>query len=131
MDLELSYRRYQLEIPQTIWLEFFAQLTDENQGRPLTLKQRDRQIGDIELLRHKPLCSIDYTRPDHGNDLVITVSQAWGSQAATFAHRIVSPKIVNIITDEDGGILTCTVTDSDQTQTIINFQARGAEFDIG
>ncbi len=63
MDLKLSPERYQLDIPQGIWLEFFTQLTHDNRGRLITLKLLDGQLGDFDLLRHKPLFSVIYDRP--------------------------------------------------------------------
>lgn len=77
MDLELSPRRYQIDIPQGIWLEFFVQLTQDNRGRLITLKLLDNQPGNFDLLCHKPLFSVIYERPNYGNDLVVTVSRAW------------------------------------------------------
>ncbi|MBE9138164.1 DUF5335 family protein [Nodosilinea sp. LEGE 07088] len=124
MTLELSYKRYQLDIPQSIWVEFFAQFTDEHRGYPLTLKLRDPQLGDWELLRHKPFFAIAYDRSDIDNNLVITVSQSLETPEVAYAHRVVYPQAVTIVTDDDGRILSCTVTDSDQAQTIINFSKR-------
>ncbi|MBD1874366.1 DUF5335 family protein [Nodosilinea sp. FACHB-131] len=122
MDLELSCKRYQLEIPHGIWQEFFAQLTDEHRGRLVTLKQLDKELGDFNVLYQKPLFSITYDQPDHSNDLMVTVNRFLGTREAVYAHRIVSPQAVSIITDEDGAIQSCTITDDDYAQTVISFQ---------
>lgn len=121
MDLRLSDQRYQLDIPQPLWLEFFDQFNDDNRGRLITLKLLDRQLGDFEVLRRKPLHSITYDRPNQGNDLMVTVGGSHPDHGATYAHRIVYPQFVTLITDEEGVILTCTVTDDDHAQTIISF----------
>jgi hypothetical protein len=123
MHLELSDKRYQIDIPQAVWPEFFDQCTDDNRGRLITLKLMDAQMGDFEVLRHKPLWAITYDRPDHGNDLVVTIGRSLGAGEATYAHRIMFPKAVSIITDEDGIILSCTVTDDDHAQIMISFQS--------
>lgn len=123
MDLKLFAKRYQLDIPQGLWLDFFAQFTDDNKGRLITLQLLDKQMGDFDLLRHKPLFSIIYERPNCGNDLVVTVSRSLGIHEATYAHRIVYPQTINIVTDEDGVVLSCTVTDDDHAQTVISFQS--------
>jgi len=123
MDLKLSPERHQLDIPQGIGLEFFTQLTHDNRGRLITLQRLDGQMGNFDLLRHKPLFSVIYDRPHYGNDLVVTVSRSLGVHEATYAHRIVYPKTVSIMTDEDGVILSCTVTDADHAQTVISFQS--------
>ncbi len=122
MNLELSYKRYQLDIPHGIWQEFFAQLTDEHRGRLVTLKQLDQELGDFNVLYQKPLFSITYDQPDHSNDLMVTVNRFLGTREAVYAHRIVSPQAVSIVTDEDGAIQSCTITDEDYAQTVISFQ---------
>ncbi|MBE9113326.1 DUF5335 family protein [Nodosilinea sp. LEGE 07298] len=123
MDLELSSKRYHLDIPQCLWLDFFTQLTDENRGRFITLKLLDGQLGDFDLLHHKPLFSVIYDRPNYGNDLVVTVSRSLGVHEATYAHRIVYPQAVDVVTNNDGVILSFTVTDDDHAQTVISFQS--------
>jgi hypothetical protein len=123
MQLQLSRQRYQLDIPQAVWSEFFAQFTDDNQGRLVTLKLRDAQLGDVDVLRHQPLNAMAYPRPEGGHDLVVTVGQPHGAGQATFAHRVESPQSVSIITDEDGLVLSCTVTHDDQSQTVISLGA--------
>ncbi len=122
MDLELSCKRYQLEIPPGIWQEFFAQLTDEHRGRLITLKQLDRELGEFDVLRQKPLFSITYAQPDHSRDLVVTGNRFLGTREAVYAHRIVAPQAVSIVTDDDGAIQTCTITDDDNAQTTISFE---------
>lgn len=122
MNLELSYKRYQLDIPHGIWQEFFAQLTDEHRGRLITLKQLDQELGDFNVLCQKPLFSITYDQPDHSKDLMVTVNRFLGTREAVYAHRIVSPQAVSIVTDEDGAIQSCTITDEDCAQTVISFQ---------
>jgi hypothetical protein len=123
MDLKLSPERHQLDIPHGIWLEFFTQLTHDNRGCLITLQLLDRQMGNFDLLRHKPLFSVIYDRPNYGNDLVVTVSRSLRGHEATYAHRIVYPQTVGIITNEDGVILSCTVIDDDHAQTVISFQS--------
>lgn len=123
MQLGLSYKRYQLDIPPAVWSEFFDQLTDENRGRLITLKLLDDQLGDFEVLRHTPLHAITYDRPDRGSDLVVTVDRPQGLGEATYAHRVVCPQAVSIVTDEDGIVLSCTITNRDQAQSKIIFQS--------
>ena len=131
MQLGLSYKRYQLDIPPAVWSEFFDQLTDENRGRLITLKLLDDQLGDFEVLRHTPLHSITYVpagatgsdRPDCRGDLVVTVGRPQGLGEATYAHRVVCPQAVSIVTDEDGIVLSCTITNRDQVQSKISFQS--------
>ena len=123
MDLELSPNRYQIDICQQVWPEFFMRFTDDNRGRLLTLKILDRQQGDFEVLSGSRLSSVVYEPPNHGNDLVVTVSRSAHLREATYAHGIVYPQIVQIITDEDGIIQTCTITDDDQAQTMIRFES--------
>lgn len=123
MPLELSYRRYQIDIPQAVWPEFFDQCTDDNRGRLITLKMLDAQMDDFEVLRHRPLYAITYDRSGPGNDLVVTIGCPLGAGEATYAHRIGFPQAVSIVTDEDGVILSCTVTDGDHGQTVIRFQS--------
>ncbi|MGB3137063.1 MAG: DUF5335 family protein [Nodosilinea sp.] len=119
MQLGLSYKRYQFDIPPAVWSEFFDQLTEENQGRLVTLKQLDDQLGDFEVLRRTPLHSIDCDR----HDLVVTVGRPQGLAETTYAHRILSPQSVSIVTDEDGVVLSCTITNQDQAQNRISFQS--------
>lgn len=123
MQLGLSYKRYELAIPPAIWSEFFEQLTDENQGRLITLKRLDDHTEDFEVLRHTPLHSITYDRLDSGSDLVVTVGRPQGLGEATYAHRVVCPRAVSIVTDEDGMVLSCTITNQDQAQSKISFQS--------
>ncbi|MGB3308296.1 MAG: DUF5335 family protein [Nodosilinea sp.] len=123
MQLGLSYKRYQLAIPPAVWSEFFDQLTDENRGRLITLKLLDDQMGDFEVLRHAPLQAIAYDRPDCGSDIVVTVGRPQGIGEATYAHRVVCPQAVSIVTDEDGIVLSCTITNQDQAQSKISFQS--------
>lgn len=123
MPLDLSYQRYQLDIPSVVWSEFFEQLTDENQGRLITLKLLDERLGDFEVLRHTPLHSITYDCPTDGSDLIVTVGRPQGVGEATYAHRVVLPRAISIITDEDGFVLSCTITNQDGVQTLISFQS--------
>ncbi|MGB3202857.1 MAG: DUF5335 family protein [Nodosilinea sp.] len=123
MQLGLSYKRYELAIPPAVWSEFFEQLTDENQGRLITLKQLNDQTGDFEVLRHTPLQSITYDRPDFGSDLVVTVGRPQGLGEATYTHRLVCPQAISIVTDEDGIVLSCTITNQDQAQSKLSFQS--------
>ncbi|WP_017297003.1 DUF5335 family protein [Nodosilinea nodulosa] len=123
MPLDLSYKRYQLDIPSVVWSEFFEQLTDENRGRLITLTLLDEQMGDFEVLRHTPLYSITYDRPIDGSDLIVTVGRPQGVGEATYAHRVVLPETISIITDEDGFVLSCTITNRDRAQTLISFQS--------
>ncbi|PSR18182.1 hypothetical protein C8255_08695 [filamentous cyanobacterium CCP3] len=135
MQLGLSYKRYQLDIPPAVWAEFFDQLTEENRGRLITLKLLDDQLGDFEVLRHTPLYGITYVaggvargaaggdRPGGRGDLVVTVGRPQGLGEATYAHRVVCPQAVSIVTDEDGIVLSCTITNRDQAQSKISFQS--------
>lgn len=125
MPLDLSYKRYQLHIPSVVWSDFFEQLTDENRGRLITLKLLDERLGDFEVLRHTPLHSITYDCPIDGSDLdlIVTVGRPQGMEAATYAHRVVLPKTISIITNEDGFVLSCTITSQDHVQTLISFQS--------
>jgi hypothetical protein len=78
-------------------------------------------MGRFNLLSGTPLHSVIYELPDHGNGLVVAVSRQLRSQEVTFAHIIVYPQALTLITDDDGIVLSCTVTDDDHTQTIIHF----------
>ena len=122
MKLGLSQKRYQLEIPQLVWEEFFEQFTEDNRGRPITLQILDQQLGSFNLLSSTPLHSVIYEPPDHGNDLVVAVSRQLKSREVTFAHTIVYPQSMTIVTDDDGVILSCIVTDDDYAQTVIHFE---------
>jgi|GEM_PF-2536896 len=122
MPLEISYRRYQLDIPHGIWPDFFAQFTEDNRGRSMALKQLDSKRGELALLRYTPLGAIVYDRLNHRSDLVVTVSDPQGMGEAAYGHRIIDAQSVSIITDEDGLIQACTVIDDSRTQTIISFQ---------
>lgn len=122
MPLELSYRRYQLDIPHGIWPDFFAQFTEDNRGRPVVLKQRDGQQGEVALLRSTSLDAVVYDRLNHRSDLVVTVSDPQGMGEAASGHRIIEPQSVSIVTDEDGVTQSCTVIDGSRTQTMISFQ---------
>lgn len=123
MQLGLSYKRYQLAIPPAVWSDFFAQLTDENRGRLITLKQLDDQLGDFEVLRHTALQAITYNRTDYGSDLVVIVDRPHVIGETTYAHRVVCPQAVSIVTDEDDIVLSCTITNQDQAQSKISFQS--------
>ena len=127
MALELSYKpsyqRYQLVIPPRLWADFFAQLTDENQGRLMTLRQRHPQLGEVEILGHSPLVAAVYGHPNQGGDLVIMVSQPQDSGEITYTHRIALPQAVSIVTDDDGVVQACRIAAADQAQTILSFQA--------
>jgi hypothetical protein len=122
MNLGLSQKRYQLEIPQLVWEEFFEHFTEDNRGRPITLRIMDQQVGHFDLLRGTPLHSVIYELPDHGNDLVVAVSRELRSREVTFAHTIVYPQSITLITDDDGLVLSCIVTDDDNAQTVIHFE---------
>jgi hypothetical protein len=119
MDRPLSESAYRFVIPQPIWSEFLAQFTQDNRGRLVTLKILDDQLGDFEVLSHTPLFAIAYEPPNFGNDLVVTVSRTLSTELATYAHVIVYPQVLEVITDADGNIESCTVTDDDRAQTII------------
>ena len=121
MDLQLPDQRYQIDIPQALWTEFFAQLTDDNRGRLIGLKLLDCQLGDFEVLHHQPLHSIAYDRPNQGSDLMVTVKGDLDNHDVTYTHRIVRPQFFTLTTNEDGIILTCTVTNIAHAQTIISF----------
>lgn len=122
MNLQLSAKRYQLDIPPALWAEFFAQLTEDHRGRPVALKLLTHQLSELDVLRPTPLQSITYDRSPQGHDLIVTVSGSGDRDRATYAHRIVYPQVVTLITDDDGIILTCTITDNDHTQTVLSFQ---------
>ncbi len=122
MALELSCPRYQVEIPPLVWAEFFELMTDDNRGRLITITLLESQLGEVEVIRHRPLYSMTYADADHGNDLVVTVSRSPENRQVTYAHRIVLPQWVTITTDEDGVMQSCRVTDNDQAQTILDFQ---------
>ncbi len=122
MLLEMSYRRYQLDIPPGIWPDFFAQFTEDNQGRPMALKQLDSQREEVALLRPTPLEAVVYDRLNHRSDLVVTVSDFQGRGEAAYGYRIIDPKSVSIMTDEDGVTQCCTVIDGRRAQTMISFQ---------
>ncbi len=122
MLLELSYRRYQLDIPYGIWPDFFAQFTEDNRGRPMAMKQLDGQQQEVALLRPTPLDAVVYDRLHNRSDLVITVSDSQGTGDAAYGHRIIDAQSVSIITDEDGVTQSCTVIDGSRTQTMISFQ---------
>jgi hypothetical protein len=119
MDLQLSPNRYQLDIPRQVWSEFLQRFNEDNRGRLITLKILDCQHGDFELLSQEPLFSVVYEPPDRGNDLVVTVSRNLTLREATYSHPIVYPQTMQIITDADGIIQSCTITDDDRAQTII------------
>ncbi|WP_035984666.1 DUF5335 family protein [Leptolyngbya sp. KIOST-1] len=123
MQLGLSYKRYRLDIPPRVWSEFFEQFTDENQGRLITLKLVDEQLGDFTVLRRTPLHAIAYHGPDHNHDLLVTVGRPEGIGDATYTHRIVQPRAISIVTDEDGLVLSCTIIHHDQSQSTISFQS--------
>lgn len=122
MPLEMSYRRYQLDIPHGIWQDFFAQFTEDNRGRLMALKQLDGQREEVALLHPTPLDAIVYDRFRHRSDLVVTVSDSQGMGETACGHRIVDVQFVSIITDEDGVTQSCTVIDGSRTQTMISFQ---------
>ncbi len=122
MPLEMSYRRYQLDIPHGIWLDFFAQFTEDNRGRLMALKQLDSQRREVALLRPTPLDAVVYDRLNYRSDLVVTVSDPQGVGEAAYGHRVIDPQSVSIITDEDGVTQSCTVIDGSRTQTMISFQ---------
>lgn len=122
MPLEMSYRRYQLDIPPEIWPDFFAQFAEDNRGRPMALKQLDGQRGEVALLRPTPLDAVVYDRFNHRSDLVVTVIDSQGRGGAAYGHRIVDAQSVSITTDEDGVTQSCTVIDGRRTQTMISFQ---------
>lgn len=122
MLLEMSYRRYQLDIPHGIWPDFFAQFTEDNRERWMALKQLDGQRGEVALLRPTPLAAVVYDRLNHRSELVVIVSDPQGMGAAAYGHRITNPQSVSIITDEDGVTQSCTVIDGSRTQTMISFQ---------
>jgi hypothetical protein len=111
--------KYQFVIPQLVWPEFLEQFTQDNRGRLVTLKILDAQLGDFEVLSYTPLFAMAYDPPDHGNDLVVTVSRNLSSATATYAHIIVYPQTLEVVTDADGNIKACTITDDDRAQTII------------
>ncbi|WP_017302340.1 DUF5335 family protein [Nodosilinea nodulosa] len=119
MDLPPSQTQYRLVVPPQVWREFFEQFTSDYRGRLITLKILDQQMGDFEVLSHKRLFSVLYEPPNHGNDLVVTVSRPLSVGTATYAHVIVYPQMIDVITDQGGKIESCTVTDDDHAQTII------------
>lgn len=123
MNLGLSQTRYQLDIPPQIWPEFFEQFTDDHWGKPITLTILNGQLGSFALLSGTPLHSVVYEPPDSGNTLVVAVSRQAQSREPSFAHAIVYPQTITVITDDDGLILSCKVTDDGQAQTIIELAA--------
>jgi hypothetical protein len=122
INLGLSQKRYQLEIPQLVWEEFFEQFTEDNRERPITLQIVDQQLGSFNLLSGTPLHSVIYEPPDLSNDLVVAVSRQLQSREVTFAHTIDYPQAITIITDDDGLVLSCIVTDDNNAQTVIHFE---------
>lgn len=119
MNQPLSEPEYRFVIPQSVWSEFLQQFTQDHRGRLVTLKILDEQLGDFEVLSHTPLFAIAYEPPNYGNDLVVTVSRTLSTATATYAHVIVYPQRLEVVTDADGNIESCTVTDDDRAQTII------------
>jgi hypothetical protein len=119
MNLPSPESKYRFVIPQPVWSEFLKQFTQDHRGRLITLKILDEQLGDFEVLSHTPLFAIAYDPPDYGNDLVVTVSRTLSTATATYAHVIVYPQTLEVVTDADGNIASCTVTDDDRAQTII------------
>lgn len=83
------------------------------------MKILDEQLGDFEVLSHNSLLEIAYNLPDHVNNLVVTVSRTLSTATATYAHVIVYLQRLEVVTDADGNIESCTVTDDDRAQTII------------
>ncbi|PSN19018.1 hypothetical protein C7271_09455, partial [filamentous cyanobacterium CCP5] len=81
-------------------------------------------LGDFEILVHRPLFSIVYEPPNYGNELVVSVSRTPSLKDITYAHPIVFPQTVEIVTDADGIIEHCRVTDDDRAQTIIVMNSR-------
>lgn len=119
MKLELLQQRFQIGIIQSVWTDFFNQFTIDNRDRLITIKILDCQLGNFDILKASPLHSVTYNPADQGNNLVVTVSRQLGVQETTYDHVIGCPQTVEIITDADGIVQSCCVTDDEQVQTII------------
>lgn len=122
MSLSLLQDRYRISIPRSVWPEFLVRLTDDYRGRLIVLKILDYQMGHFEVLAHEPLHSVVYEPPDHGNRLIVTVSRASSPREQRYSHIVGFPQTLEIVTDADGAIEQCIVTDDDHAQTIIRIK---------
>jgi hypothetical protein len=122
MDGIWSYRRYQIDVPQSLWPDFFEQLTHDHRGQLITLNQFPPASPVVHVLSHNPLQSITYQTPSPSSNLVITVSSPPNlDHDATYTYPLGHPQVVRITTDEAGELLACIVLDRSQTQTVIGF----------
>lgn len=106
-------------VPSERWGEFFAQFSDGNRGRHISIEIINSELGDAEVIKNAPLQAMVYARPGKGDDLVIEV----GKDEVTYAHTIDSPTEVLTGQDSNGVMIAVRISDAAGTQTLIKLQA--------
>jgi Family of unknown function (DUF5335) len=106
-------------VPRERWGEFFAQFSDGNRGRRISIETIGLELGDAELIQNAPLMALIYDRPGKGDDLAIEV----GQDEVTYAHTIDSPTEVLTGQNSDGLMMAIQISDAAGTKTLIKLQA--------
>jgi Family of unknown function (DUF5335) len=106
-------------VPREQWGEFFAQFSDGNRGRHISIEMIGSELGDAELIQNAPLMAMIYDRPGKGDDLVIEV----GQDEVTYAHTIDSPTEVLTGQNSDGLMMAIQIADVAGTKTLVKLQA--------
>jgi hypothetical protein len=106
-------------VPRERWGKFFAQFSDGNRGRHISIEMIGSELGDAELIQNAPLMAMIYDRPGKGDDLVIEV----GQDEVTYAHTIDSPTEVLTGQNSDGLMMAIQIADVAGTKTLVKLQA--------
>ena len=106
------------KIPIEQWSDFFSQLSNQNQGRNLSLEIYDQDSGDVGATRQGQLLAVDYDPVGKGNDIVVTT----GVDQIDYSHTIPSPVEVWQAENDNGRINAIEIIDQNNVKTIVSLE---------
>ncbi len=107
------------QIAQQDWPAFFTRISNENQGRSLTLAVVDPNAGESGTHKQGKLMAIDYDPAGEGDDIVIST----GVDELGYSHPIPHPTEVWSAEEGNGKVAALEIVDRSGAKSILRFSA--------
>jgi len=106
------------QLPQTDWLDYFANFSNGNKGRLISIEIVNMTDGDLPLTDDSPLLAIDYDPVNKGNNITIST----GINTIDYMHTISVPNEIWHQQDDNGKVISLEIKNLANTNTIITFK---------
>ena len=107
------------QLPQVNWLDYFANFSDDNKGRLITIELIDMADGYQPLADASPLLAIDYDPVNKGNNITIST----GIDVLGYMHTIDEPNEIWQQNDDDGRVMSLEIKNQANSNAIITFES--------